>query len=335
MSDRVIVDVSETIRSTIRAMENVSSAALAGSPAGGSTIKGKKTTAQYSFKLKDLGMRKDIQDAAQQKLTTEVFSKQAVTLENAIRDAMQQVVQNIVGYSNSNVRVLGESLGELQSNSNIEDEGFAKYIKSPEGAGEIGLPDPQESLENLKLALIASITVDVVVRAKGPQVKLRFDQRKLLKLTPHPDQFEQGQKGPFFSWLSLITGPDFLSGGTPGYSLVRVGQIRTAMEKRGVAGMTSSAARAGLKRVTFFQNVMRVSRTAGYAGDYAAVMLSNTTKPGAKLSSAQYFGGDNTPYKPSKTFSGFWDRWWLQRKVEMGDFARLIMTTAIQVLIRG
>jgi hypothetical protein len=230
---------------------------------------------------------------------------------------------------------LGETLGELQSSTDIEDEGFAKYIKSPQGAGEVGLPDPQEALDNLKLAIIAAISVDVVVRAKGPQVKLRFDQRKLLKLTPHPDQFEPGNKGPFFSWLSLVTGPDFLSGGTPGYSLVRLGQIRTAMNSRSVAGLTSSKARAGLKRISFFQNVMRVSRTAGYAGDYAAVMLSTATKPGAKLSSAQYFGGDNTPYSPSKTFSGFWDRWWLQRKVEMGEFARLIMSTAIRVLIKG
>ena len=137
MAEKIVVDVGDTIRSTIQAMENVASAALAGNATGASTIKGKRITAQYSFKLKDLGMRKDIQDAAQQKLTEMVFTQQAGTLENAIRTAMQQVVENITGYSSNNVRVLGETIGELRSSSDIENEGFAQYIKSPQGAGEV------------------------------------------------------------------------------------------------------------------------------------------------------------------------------------------------------
>jgi hypothetical protein len=336
MATRVEVSVKSIIQNTIKAMENVSSAALGGSPGGSTTITGKKVTAQVSFKLRDLGMKKDIQSAAQQKLTEEVFTKQATSLESEIKDAMEQVVQNIVGYTNNSIRVFGVSVGELKSSSNLDDEGFAKFIKSPQGAGEVGLPDPIESLHQLKLALIASITVDVIVRPKGPQVKLKFNQRNLLKLTPHPDQFEQGQKGPFFSWLSLVTGPDFASGGTPGYSLVRLANIKAQMgSNKSVQGLTSSKTRQGLKRITFFENVMRISRTAGYAGDYAAVMLSTRVKPPAKLSSAQYFGGQNEEYRPSKVFSGFWDKWWLQRKIELTEHARKIMVTAIKALIKG
>jgi len=332
------VSVEQQIQSTIAAMERVTSAILAGNPAGAATIKGRKTTAQFSFKMRDSGLKNSIKEAAERKLITEVFVKNATKLEAAIRNAVLDIVANMVGHQNKNIQVLGRTLGQLTSRTPLENEPFAKFIKTQKGAGEIGLPDPEGSLENLKLALIAAISVDVVVRRNGPQVKFRFDQRKLLKLTPHPDQFGSGPKGAFYSWLSLITGPDYLSGGTPGYSMVTVGEIRKEMTKassRKNAGLTSARMGRNLKKIQIMENMTRISRTLNYAGELAAVMLSTDKKGQNRKSSAEFFGGSNKQYKPSKNYSGFWDKWWIQRKLELNTFIRRIMFAAVRALLRG
>ncbi len=333
---KVELSVEPTIRSTIQAMERVTSAVLAGNPAGAGTISGKKVTAQFTFNMRDPSLKQSIEQAAHRKMVEEVFGKNAVMLENAIRKAVEMVIENMAGYGTNNITVLGRNLGRMSSRTRLTDEPFARYIKSKAGAGEIGLPDPEESLRQLKIALIAAITVDVVVRKNGPQVKFRFDQRKLLKLTPHPDQFEGGAKGAFYSWLSLVTGPDFISS-ISGYSFVRVGDMQKELRKASArtSGLTSVKALRGLKKVQFIENVISVSRTRGYAGEMAGVMLRNNKKGNAKKSSAEFFGGKSSDYKPSKSFDGFWDKWWVQRKQEFAVFVRRIMGAAVKAILKG
>lgn len=331
------VSVESTIRSTIQAMERVTSAVLAGSPAGAGTISGKKVTAQYTFRMRDPGLKKSVQEAAHRKIVAQVFQRHAVQLESAISKAVNAVIKNMVGYASNNITVLGRSLGKLTSRTRLEDESFAKFILSKEGAGEVGLPDPHESLEQLKIALIAAITVDVVVRRNGPQVKFRFDQRKLIKLTPHPDRFEAGAKGAFYSWLSLVTGPDYLSGGTPGFALVRVGDIQKEMRRASSknSGLTSAKSLRGLKKVQFLQNAINVSRTRAYAGEMAAIMLKTNKTGKSKKTQAEFFGGKNRDYQPSKNFNGFWDKWFAQRKQELAVFVRRIMSAAVRSILKG
>lgn len=333
---RVELSVEPTVRNTIQAMERVTSAILAGNPAGAGTISGKKVTAQFTFNMRDPSMKQSIEEAAHRKMVEEVFVKNAVKLENAIKKAVEMVIENMTGHSVNNVTVLGRSLGRMSSRTRLTDEPFARYVKSKAGAGEVGLPDPNESLDQLKIALIAAITVDVVVRKNGPQVRFRFDQRKLLKLTPHPDQFEGGPKGAFYSWLSLVTGPDFVSS-IPGYALVRVGDMQKEMRKASskASGLTSVKALRGMKKVEFIQNVISVSRTRGYAGEMAGVMLTTNRKGNSKKSSAEFFGGKSQDYKPSKNFSGFWDKWWVQRKQELAVFVRRIMGAAVKAILKG
>jgi hypothetical protein len=334
---KVEVSIDNTIKNTIQAMERVTSAVLAGNPAGAGTISGKKVTAQFSFRMRDPSLKKSIEEAAHRKMIAQVFQKNAVQLEAAIKKAVNTIIHNMVGLSSQNVQVMGRSLGNLTAKTRLEDEQFAKFIKSKKGAGEIGLPDPDESLNQLRLALIAAITVDVVVRRNGPQIKFRFDQRKLLKLTPHPDQFEPGAKGAFYSWLSLLTGPSYLSGGTPGYALVRVGdiqkEIRRASSKN--AGLVSAKSLRGLKKIKFLENAINVSRTKGYAGEMAGLMLKTTKTGKAKKTQSEFFGGKNKDYQPSKNFEGFWDKWWVQRKQELSVYVRRVMTAAVRSIIKG
>lgn len=334
---QVELSIEGTVRNTIQAMERVTSAVLAGNPAGAGTISGKKVTAQYTFRMRDPSLKRSIQEAAHRKMVAEVFQKHAVQLEAAIKKAVNTIIQNMVGISSQNVQVMGRSLGNLTSRTRLDDEPFAKFIKSKEGAGEIGLPDPNESIEQLKIALIAAITVDVVVRRTGPQIRFRFDQRKLLKLTPHPDQFEPGPKGAFYSWLSLITGPSYLSGGTPGYSMVRVGdiqrEIRRASSKN--SGLTSAKSLRGMKKIQFLQNAINVSRTRGYAGEMAAIMLKTNRTGKSKKTQAEFFGGSNKDYQPSKNFNGFWDKWWVQRKQELSVYMRRVMSAAVRSILKG
>jgi len=333
---QVEISVEPTVRNTIQAMERVTSAILAGNPAGAGTIAGKKITAQFSFNMRDSSTKQSIEDAAHRKIVEEVFGRNAVLLENAIKKAVEMVIENMVGYGTNNITILGRSLGRMSSRTRLTDEPFARFIKSKAGAGEVGLPDPQESLEQLKVALIAAITVDVVVRRNGPQVKFRFDQRKLLKLTPHPDQFEGGKKGAFYSWLSIVTGPDYISS-IPGYALVRVADMQKELRKASSrsSGLVSIQALRGLKKMEFIQNVISVSRTRGYAGEMAGVMLRTNRSGKGRQSSAEFFGGKSQDYHPSRNFSGFWDRWWVQRKEELSVFVRRIMGAAVKAILKG
>ncbi len=224
--------------------------------------------------------------------------------------------------------MMGRALGAARPTRPLDGEPFATFIKSKSGAGEIGLPDPQEAIRNLKIALVASISVDVVVKKDGPQVRFVFDQGKLLKMTPHPDTMEGGSSGAFHSWLSLVTGPNFVSS-TPGYSLVRandiIGELTNAQDQFG----RRSSTRGELRSVRALNGLLRISRTREYAGMEAGIMLSNRRRNN-RQSTAEFAGGSNQDYTPSRRFEGFWDEWWSSTKLDLGVWSRRIMFAAIR-----
>lgn len=330
MKKPVSVSVNEVISNTIQSMERVSSAILSGSPASISdNIKGKKVTSQFSLNVKDPSLKEEIQNQTQKKIYQKVFQENAVILENEIKKAMHIAISNMLGLNAGNITVFGKPIGRLGKIRQIENEPFAKWIQSKQGAGEVGLQDPRESLEQLKYALVASISIDVTVTHRGPKVKLKFDQKKLLKLTPHPDATEPGPKGPFFSWLSLVTGPDFVSS-ISGYSLVTV---KDMMQKsRKLLSGKSKSALGNMKSIRGLNDLMKISRTASNAGNFAAVMLSNVSKNGRK-SPAEFAGGKNKDYSPSKSFDGFWDKWWSERRSDMAPLVNKIMIVAIKTIL--
>ena len=259
----------EEMENVGRALRRVTSAVVSGSPGVAPTIKGRRRTSQVTFRMRSANDRRSLQSKARRTLLGQVFSQRAAEVEIHIKKALEAVIAGLVGVSNGSVRVFGKSIGNAKPNRDIEQEPFAKFIKSKAGAGEIGLPDPNESLRNLKAALLQSITVDVIVRKDGPRVKFTFDQKRLLKLTPHPHRFESGTKGPFFSWLSLVTGPDFVTGGTPGYSLVRASDIRASLRRPA----SNTATKINVRRANIAEGLIRSSRTRGNAGEFAAIMM--------------------------------------------------------------
>ena len=323
---KVEVSLKDEVTNVGQAMAKTVRAVFEGNPGLAASIKGKRKSAQFTFKVNSSKDKTTIQQAMREKLMEKAFKEQGVKLEAMIRTALENVVRGLAGVGDSNVKVGSANLGRARPDTDIEDEPFARFIKSKTGAGEIGLPDPDESLRNLKIALVSAITVDVVVRGNGPQVKFNFDQTRLLKRTPHPNQFESGAPSPFFSWLSLVTGPQFAGGGTPGYSLVRASEIRRAAS-RSTSGNSRGTSGRNTRRVAIAEGLIRVSRTRSNAGEMAAIMM--------RTASARAFGGDGREYRPSSRFEGFWDKWWIGSKGTLEVWTRRIMRSAIRQVLRG
>ncbi len=328
---RVSISLEGTMKSVGKAIEKVVASAFSGSPGLALSIKGKSQTAQVSLKLKS-NEKRSLFSIARRAVLAEVFRLQAVEVEHAVKKAMESVISGLVDAGSSNVKVFNRSLGSAKPSQDIDSAPFAKFIKSKEGAGEIGLPDPHESLRNLKIALLASITVDVIVRERGPQIKFRFDQRKLLKLTPHPHRFEQGTKGSFFSWLSLVTGPDFAGGGTPGFGFVTAADLLLKLQESTVSN-SRRASKISLRRANIVDGLIRASRTKGNAGHFAGLMMSTNAK-GSGKSPAEAFGDVTEDYRPSKQFVGYWDKWWASTKLDLGIWSRRVIRATVRELLK-
>ena len=330
----VEISVQEEMKNVAKAIKRVTSAAFAGSPGVAPSIRGKRKSAQFTFKIRTSNEKNSLQSIARRQILGKIFAGRAVEVERVIKRATEAVVAGLIGAGNPNVRVFNRSLGSAKPLRQLDQEPFAQFIKSKAGAGEIGLPDPNESLRQLKAALIASLTVDVIVRKDGPQIRFSFDQRRLLKLTPHPDRLEGGARAPFFSWLSLVTGPDFLQGGTPGFSLVRVSDLKASLRKSGTAANSRQASRLNLRRANMVEGLIRSSRTRGNAGEFAGLMMRNSSLRGGR-SPAEAFGGQTEDYRPSARFNGFWDQWWMNTKMELGIWSRRVMSATARALLRG
>lgn len=323
------LSLQDEMRNVGEALKRVTSSIFEGAPGVAPTIKGGRKAAQFTLKIRTSNEKRSLESQARRKILNDIFSNQATEIENVIRRALESVIAGLIGIGNPNIRVYSRALGNAKPQRAFEQEPFAQFIKTKEGAGEIGLPDPTESLRNLQAALLQSITVDVIIRKDGPQVKFSFDQRRLLKLTPHPNRLESGVKGPFFSWLSLVTGPDFVTSGIPGYSLVRVSDIKATLLK-------SPSLKSGIRsirRANIAEDLIKASRTRGNAGEFAAIMMSNRAKHGGK-SPAETFGGHSTQYQPSAKYKGFWDEFWYRTKLDLGVWTRRVISATIRALLK-
>ncbi len=333
--NKIEVSIQQEMRSVAKAIKRVTSAAFAGAPGVAATVKGKRKSAQFTFRIRNSNDKRSIQSQARRQIINKIFVGRAAEVEHIIKQAMEAVVAGLIGVGNPNVRVFNRSLGSAKPSRKLEQEPFARFIKSSAGAGEIGLPDPNESLRNLKAALMASITVDVVVSKDGPKIKFSFDQRRLLRLTPHPDRFEGGGRAPFFSWLSLVTGPDFLRGGTPGHSLVRVSDLKASLRKSGTSPNSRQASKLNLRRASIVEGLIRSSRTRGNAGELAGLMMRNRAQRAGGRSPAEAFGGQTRDYRPSARFNGFWDGWWLNNKIELKVWSKRVVHATVRAILRG
>ena len=329
--NKVEISIADEVKNTAKAMQKVTSAIFAGQPGIAARVKAKRKTAQFTFKMRSAADKTSLESRARRQILSKIFRDRAPQIEQQMKKALESVIMGLVEHGNPNVSVMGISLGQARPRRSINSAPWVNFIKSKEGAGEIGLPDPDESIRNLKIALIASVDVDVVVRADGPQVRFSFNKRRLLKLTPHPARIEGGAPAPFFSWLSLVTGPDFASGGTPGFGLVRVQDLSMSLTK------SKSIARGGLRkqrRLEITEGLIRASRTRSNAGQFAGLMMSTVIRQGNR-SPAEAFGGTGEDYRPNPRFNGFWDEWWMDTKLELGTWTRRVMRAVARKLLRG
>jgi hypothetical protein len=329
--NEIKISVQKEMESLGDSIRKVTAAIFADQPGVAPTISGKRKTAQVTFKIHSAKNKADIQSQGRRAFTA--FMRQnGAQVEVVMKKAMEAVIAGLIGGGNSNVTVFGRSLGNAKPRRRIEDEPFAKFIMSKEGAGEIGLPDPGESIRDLKAALMNALTVDARSREGfGPQLKFSFDQKRLLTHTPHPTQKDGGKpSSAFFSWLSLVTGPDFARGGTSGYGLVRIRDLRKS------AGKSASRGKGGVKgmrRAQITENLIRSSRTHGNAGELAAIMMS-TRKSGRGKSPAEAFGGVTEDYQPSPRFNGFWDLWWAQIKIELNMWSKRVLSATMRGILK-
>ncbi len=333
MTDKHKIDLSleKELRQLGKSIAKVTSDIFANRPGTAPIIPGKRKSAQITFDARNSKDKRSLQSQARRLFLEDVMRRNGPKFEVAVKKAMDSVIAGLVGAGSSNVVVLGRSLGIAKPRRRLDDEPFAKFIKSKAGAGEIGLPDPNESIRNLKAALLTAITVNVLARnGLNPQVKFVFDQNRLLKRTPHPNQTESGAPSPFFSWLSLVTGPGFVTG-TPGFGLVRVRDLLTSLRS------SKSFSRGGLrsqKRMNITEGLIRSSRTHGNAGELAAIMMSTKPSTGGR-SPAETFGGVRSDYRASTRFNGFWSLWWAQTKIELKVWARKVIAAAMRAILRG
>ena len=328
--NKIEISVADEVKNTAKAMQKVTSAIFAGQAGTAGRIQAKRKTAQFTFKMRSAADKSSIESRARRQILSTIFKTRAPQIEQQIKKALEAVIIGLVGHANPSVQAMGVTLGQARPRRSIDNAPWVKFIKSKEGAGEIGLPDPNESIRNLKIALIASISVDVVVRADGPQVKFSFNRQKLLKLTPHPARIEGGEPAPFFSWLSLVTGPDFV-GAILGHGLVRVQDLSMSLTR------SKSFARGGLRkqrRLEITEGLIRASRTRSNAGQLAGLMMSTVVRKGTR-SPAEAFGGTGEDYRPSPRFVGFWDEWWMDTKLELGIWTRRVMRAVARKLLRG
>lgn len=330
--NRIEISLQKEMEDLGQSIKKVTSAIFEGRPGVAPTIPGKRKSAQVTFKIHSANDKRSLQSQARRAFLEDFMRKNGPRMEIMMKKAMEAVIAGLVGGGGSSVTVFGRSLGIAKPRRRIEDEPFAKFIMSKEGAGEIGLPDPEESLRNLKAALMTALTVDALSRTGfSPQLKFVFDQNHLLKRTPHPNQRESGAPSPFFSWLSLVTGPGFAKGGTPGYGLVRIHDLRNSLR----ASMSKAKGGVrGMRRAQITENLIRASRTHGNAGELAAIMMK-TRKSGRGKSPAEAFGGVTEDYQPSAKFEGFWDLWWAQTKIELNVWARKVLRATMRGILRG
>lgn len=329
--NNIQISLQEEMDNLGQALKKVTAAIFAGKPGVAPKLAGKRKTGQITFKIRSAKDKSSLQTKGRQ-VFQQFMRKNGPQVEVVMKKAMEAVIAGLVGGGNANVKVFGRSLGIAKPNRRIEDEAFAKFIKSKEGAGEIGLPDPDESLRNLKAALMTALTVNVLSRSGfSPQIKFSFDQNRLLKRTPHPNQRESGAPSPFFSWLSLVTGPGFVGGGTPGFGLVRVSDLRAGLRS---SKNTAKGGIRGLRRAQITESLIRSSRTHGNAGEFAAIMMKTKSTSGRR-SPAEAFGGVTKDYRPNPKFDGFWDIWWMQTKLELSLWSRKVLNATIRGILRG
>ena len=329
--NKVELSLQKEMESVGKSLKKVTGAIFEGKPGVAPTIPGKRKSAQVTFRISTASDKERVERHARRTFLDAFMRANGARIEVEVKKAMQAVIAGLIGAGNSNVSVLGRSLGTAKPRRRIEDEGFAKFIMSKAGAGEIGLPDPSESIRNLKAALLTALTVDVLSRSGfSPQIKFVFDQNRLLKRTPHPNQKESGAPSPFFSWLSLVTGPGFVNNGTSGYGLVRISDLRENLSSS--KSMKQGGVRS-MRRAQITENLIRASRTRGNAGELAAIMMK-TKSTGRGSSPAETFGGVTEDYAPSAKFAGFWDLWWSQTKLDLNMWSKRVLSATMRGILR-
>lgn len=324
----IVINAKEALGDTIKSMANI-----VASPTAGSTKKQSIST-DLILDFTNPKLKNAILEAVKDKVYQKAFVEYAQILSKAVSQAVHALLGNMLGVTEKNVKVFSKSLGTMVETKDLGSEPFAKYIKSKQGAGEVGLPDPEAAIENLRNALFEVIKVKIRVSKSGVSVTCSFPKEKLIRKTPHPDTEEKGQKGAFYSWLSLVTGPDEVKT-ISGFSFVSVGDMKKKLRDSRSKLKTvkkASTVRSNIRLGKSLQRLMQVPRTKANAASYAGIMLSN--KKTGYRSPAQIAGGSNKDYQPSKTFFGFWDIWWSQRQKELSKHISTIVAIAVKAIIK-
>ena len=335
MADKTTITVDDIVGSYARAVEQVARSAFSGKvgrPSAGK--KGTRLSKQYKFKV-DGKKKSSLAEAARAKIMKKAFKTKRGELETMIKNAMTRVIVGMTGASGGgqSISVGGQTVFNAKPARPLENEPFAQFVTSKEGAGVLGLPDPENEIDKLKVALAKAINVNVKVGPTGPTIKFEFNMNRLLALTPHP----AAGSVPLKSWLSLITGPDFLSGGTPGYEFVTVSEMEDKMREASETGRQSRGAARykSMGRIRGLHRLAESPRTLGYAKEFAGLMFKTRRSADKALSPAEYAGGDGRDYSPDTAFKGYWPMWWNKFKADLELASRRVMRRAIIVALRG
>jgi hypothetical protein len=145
------VPLKETVEATGEALRRAVLAGLGGLPQPGLPPKAKKkkrrTQRSLRFKLGPQDQA-EVLDITHRKLINELFVKKGAKVQKIIEGALEAVIAGLVGLT-SNVSVGSRTLGSAKPRRPIDRAPFARFIKSKHGAGEVGLPNPDQELQKL------------------------------------------------------------------------------------------------------------------------------------------------------------------------------------------
>jgi len=237
------------------------------------------------------------------------FRQNEVAIKNLIHTAITYMIQ---------VLTTGQSSGDsgfnlLLQNSRVKplrNSDLYKYIMSPEGAGELGFPDPQIVWDNLEKAIYQIFTTQTTLSFQKISIGLEFNFNELFKLTPHPAAgTPSGKKIDIRSWLQWTTGPQ-IKKLSQNYALVRVGQLPLAKV-----------------------HLISHSRSYNYAGKSAGLMLPiKSDKQQRKMS--HLFGIMPTPWAPKLRFNNFWLQWFNSNRKFIESSLQEIGKAAFEYLVK-
>jgi hypothetical protein len=257
------------------------------------------------------------------KVVDDALQKETAFIEKTGESSAALAIR-LLAQKGGNMSMGGKSIG-VRPAKTLLSGALGRLLSDKALVGELGIPDPREALKRLQETLPEAVSVRVRVSKGQVTIFARFNPERLIRLNPHPGKtFPNGGRIPIESWLQWTVGPRFDKRGTPGFAVARVQDI------------LDNANRQSRSSMQIRRNITRASRTLGFSGGSAGIMLRSTRGPKGGKSPYETFTR-RTPeeWTPRSLGRDFWTQWWKSNSAVIKDvFSQIIQIVMEQALKR-